>query len=296
MTPETFEVDYDFLADEVSYDPLAETEDEDIDEFPARNPELGSTPEPEPESESETVAVMAPAGTIKPRKKVDTRPAKERIESLFKEMSQRRRILLGLLDFVRIQRSAESLSDEVERLQRYDGSVYNSANYAGMLEAAGAIKKLNDDGTDFDVNVEQEPDIVVIDGIEYLKPTDGKRVCWIITPEGLDFLNSDRPIDRLNALLDREEHYAPIYKRVLAMCADENGCTIAEIGARVDKDPMVQDPRYYGSNFINKLEKCDAVIWENAWKTTSVGREGLARLANVADPYGEQFTAKKDGE
>ena len=68
-----------------------------------------------------------------------------------------------------------------------------------------------------------------------------------------------------------------------------------EIAKRVDKDPLVQNPRYYGNNFVNKLEKCDAVVWEDCWKTTEVGRAGLERLADVVDdnPMG---LAEKAGE
>ena len=292
MTDKPFEVDYDFLADEVGYDPLADTgEDEDIDDFPATAPAV------QLETEADVLHVAAPALAESRKNKpvrVDTRPAKERIEALFKEMAQRRRILLGILTYVQEQRSAESLIDEVERLQRYDASVYTSGNFTAMLERAGAIKKLNADGTDFDAEVEQEPDIVEIDGAEYFKPTDGKRVFWIITPDGQEYLDSDRPIDRLRALFDREPAYLPIYKRVLLMC-DEEGRSMADIAKRIDKDPLVQDPRFFGNNFVNKLEKCDAVVWENQWKTTDVGRAGLELLADVVDdnPMG---LAEKAGE
>ena len=292
----TFTLDFD--VDELGYDPLADTpDDEDIDDFPAASPGVQMASDTDVADAAALHVAAAPLAESRKNKpvRVDTRPAKERIESLFKEMAQRRRILLGLMNYVREQRSAESLVDEVERLQRYDASVYTSANFAVMLERAGAIKKLNADGTDFDPDIEQEPDIVEIDGVEYLKPTDGRRIYWILTPEGLEFLDADRPIDRLNALFDRETVYLPIYKRVLLMCCDEGGHTMPEISKRVDKDPLVQDPRYYGNNFINKLEKCDAVVWEDCWKTTSVGREGLERLADVVDdnPMG---LAKKAGE
>lgn len=267
------EFDFGLEVEGLDYDPLADTGDdeEDVDESEGQQ-----VPTPNQEI-AELQAARA--------QQADTRPASERIEALFKEMAPRRRVMLGLLRFLQEPKSAELLKDEVDRLQEYDYSVYTSANYAKLLERAGAIEKVNPDGSEFDEESEIQPEIVEVDGVGYLKPADGRPIYWVNTEDGQAYLDADAPLERLYQLLEENKTYETIYKRVLQACSVEGGLSIAQINAQVDKDPLVQSPRLFAPHFVDKLEKCDALRWEGKWKTTDIGTLGLERLADVVDDY-----------
>lgn len=267
------EFDFGLDAEGIDYDPLADMGDEDEDD------DSDGQQVPVPNQE------VANAQAAKTAAKKDDQPASERIEELFKEMAPRRRVLLGILRFLQQPQSADALVGEVDRLQEYDYSVYTSANYAKLLERAGAIEKVNADGTPFSNDEEIQPEIVEVDGVEYLKPADGKPVYWANTAAGQEFLDSDKPLERLYELLADNKKYETIYKRILDACTVEGGLAIAEINKKVDKDPLVQKPRLYAPHFVDRLEKCDALRWEGKWMTTDIGKLGLERLADVVDTY-----------
>ena len=66
-----------------------------------------------------------------------------------------------------------------------------------------------------------------------------------------------------------------IYLRVLDMCADNGGTTTPALSAAIDKDPLVQSPRFFAQHFTERLEKAGAVEWDGAWKITDLGRSYL---------------------
>ena len=96
-------------------------------------------------------------------------------------------------------------------------------------------------------------------------------------------LEADKPLERLRALLDEDAAYAPIYQRILRLCAADGGTTTPTINNAVDHDPLVQKPRFYAPHFVDRLEKCDALAWRKAWCITDIGRAGLDMLADVVD-------------
>ena len=124
---------------------------------------------------------------------------------------------------------------------------------------------------------------VVVDGVEYLEAAEPVEVFWRITEPGQAKLDSDKPTERLRALLEEDAAYAVIYKRILALCAAENGAATPVINGKVDNDPLVQKPRLYAPHFVDKLEQCDALEWRKAWFTTETGKQGLEMLADVVD-------------
>lgn len=183
--------------------------------------------------------------------KTDDRTPAERIDDLFKSMAPRRKVLLGILSFVQEPQSAETVNAHVDKLQQDNFSVYTAANLCNLLERAGA--------------------------------TEPVEVFWRITEPGQAKLDSDKPIERLRALLEEDAAYAVIYKRILTLCAAENGATTPTINGKVDNDPLVQKPRLYAPHFVDKLEQCDALEWRKAWFTTETGKQGLEMLADVVD-------------
>lgn len=217
----------------------------------------------------------------------DERTAAERIDALFESMAPRRKVLLGILAYVSGgMKPVAEVNAEVDRLQEDNYSVYSAADLCKLLEGAGAIERVTAEGTPAD-EVETEPKTVVVDGIEYIEAAEPVEIFWQITEDGQAKLDSDKPVDRMRELFERDEKYAVIYKRILTLCAAEGGATTPDINSAVDDDPLVQKPRLYAPHFVDLLEKCDALEWRKAWYTTEVGRAGLEILADVEDAPAE---------
>ena len=247
------------------YDPLAdlETDDENIDESDGQQG-------PHTDYQAKDFRVSPP----------ENRSALQRTEDLFATLAPRRRVLLGILNFLDTPKHSDVLQQKVEELQEHDYSVYTGYNFSLLLNEAGAIQKVNEDGSAFDEEAEQLPDIVEVDGREFFKPTDGKQVFWLITDDGRAYLVADDPFGRLAELIATEPLYQAIYKLVLEFCANEDGRSAQELEALVDNDPFVkgQKPRRYFSSFVKKLEDCEALVWAKKWQTTELGKKGLEML------------------
>lgn len=246
--------------EEMSWDPLADYDEAEEDESEGQ---LG------PHSELHAQVRYAP--------KPEGLPAAERIERLFENLATRRRVMLGILAYVEEPRRADALQAKVDELQAHDKSVYNGFGFSQLLEEAGAIERVAEDGSPYDEEAEQAPDIVEIDGVRFYRPTDGKQVFWRATDEGRAYLRADNPEGRMAALFADQARYRPIYRRVLELCAGE-GCSRMALEAAVEADPLVQDPRRFCSFFTKGLEDVGALTWDGLWKTTTVGACGLALL------------------
>lgn len=258
MTKETFA---DLEADEIEeYDPLDEI-DEEEDELEEGEEFTGKLGEPH------EAAVV----------KVDERPAEERIEDLFKAMAPRRKTLLGILEFCLVQHTVEDVSTRIDELQEFNSSVFTPANLCKLLEDAGAIMRIAEDGTPYN-EIEVEPILIEEDGVEYYEVAEPPQVYYIDTPEGRAYYEADNPLERLKSLLAKDEKYAEVYKIIFDMTSGE-GATMKEIASAIDDLPIVQKPRLYAPHFIDKLEKCDAVEWRKKWNITEVGEEGKVELA-----------------
>lgn len=258
---ESSETEVLFDVDEGGWDPLADFEEMEDDESEGQ---LG------PHSGRYEQVRYAPKPT--------GLTASERIERLFEDLGTRRRIMLGILAYLSEPRRADALQAKVDELQAFDKSVYDGFGFSLLLEEAGAIERVAEDGSPFDEEAEQAPDIVVIDGVRFYKPTDGKQVFWVDTDEGRAYLEADNPRGRMEALFAEQSRYAPIYRRVLELCAAEGGSSRVTLEAAVESDPLVQDPRRYCSFFTKGLEDVGALTWAGSWKTTDVGLQGLGLL------------------
>lgn len=262
MSDSTFDLSFDSELDE--FDPLEDTgADDEGGDYTAIS---SATDAPAQQSEAKT----------------DDRTPAERIDDLFDSMVPRRKVLLGILSFVEEPQTAEAVNARVDKLQQDNFSVYTAANLCSLLERAGAIERVTADGQPAD-ETENEPKTVVVDGVEYLEAAEPVEVFWRITEPGQAKLDSDKPIERLRALLDEDVDYAVIYKRILTLCAAEEGATTPAINGKVDNDPLVQSPRLYAPHFVDKLEQCDALEWRKAWFTTETGKQGLEMLVDVVD-------------
>ena len=64
----------------------------------------------------------------------------------------------------------------------------------------------------------------------------------------------------------------------------------------MDNDPLVQEPRLYASSFVRNLEKCNALCWEDDWKTTEIGAQGLEAIAALSEAETEAELADEGRE
>ncbi|MCD8316606.1 MAG: hypothetical protein LUB61_04305 [Eggerthellaceae bacterium] len=207
--------------------------------------------------------------------KEDTRTPQERISDLFSSLSTRRRILLQILAYLDNPVRNDALNEKVDEFQEYDHAVYSGYDYAIMLERAGAISRVSEDGGPFDEEAEQLPDIVEIDGSKFYKPTDGKQIFWLITQDGQDYLEEDDPKGRFMDLMESDSKYKSLYHDVLDFCNIENGRITSELDDFVKDSPLSHNPFRHFSYFAKKLEDCGLMSWQGTWGVTDLGRQML---------------------
>lgn len=213
------------------------------------------------------------------------RPAQERTRELLAHMAPHRQVLLGALRAATSPVSDDSMRNAVEELRAHKFSVYSPSNICTMLEAAGALERVTEDGTPYERYVPQ-PAIVVVDGEEFFEPTEPPAVYWCITDAGKEALDANDPADRIARQLEREKEFVALYKRVLVLTARDEGATMAQLSGAVDSDPLICEPRrYFVQHFVEALERCECVAWQGAaWKATELGERVLREnLADVAD-------------
>lgn len=264
MDNQDFQGDYDLFldSDDSGYDALADFDDggEEYDE---------SSGQGGPILQNQTSMYYAP--------KQDDLTPEQKIDELFERLAPRRRVLLGILEYVKTPQRADALKQKVEELQTYDASVYDGYDFSRLLHRAEAISKVAEDGSEYDENAEQEPDIVEVDGEQFYKPTDGKQVFWLITEAGQAYLDKDDPYGRLSDLLGKEPEYLHIYKDVLEFCGSA-GRSAEELKTRIEADPVTKKPHRFSTYFVKRLEDAGALIWRGAWHITEVGQKGLDSL------------------
>lgn len=216
------------------------------------------------------------------------RPAEERIRELFNNMNPHRRVLYGVLRALREPVGNNQVGSVIDALRAHKFSVYSTSNICTMLETAGAVRRVLEDGTPYE-DFKPEPKIVVEDGVEYWQAVLAPMPYWQITEAGQAQLDSYHPIEKLEATFAEEAEYLTLYKRVLTLCTADEGVSMKQMSAAVDSDPLVAtEPRnYFVQHFVEALERGEAVAWNGkAWKITEVGRQALAEnLADVVDSY-----------
>lgn len=219
----------------------------------------------------------------KTKKNVDTRTPKERLDDLMHAMQPQRHTVLGILRMCKNRTPVSEVNAFVEETQVYNYSVFSPAAICTMLEAAGGLVRVIEDGTPYD-EVEIAPQTVLDeDGIECIVPGEPPEMFWQTTEDGVALFEAEDPAGRLRARLEADEVFLPAYKRTLQMASTEAGATRDALYDALEPFLGTVKPRVYSPLFVERLSKCDAVEWRGAWFITDLGRECLGQMTDVPD-------------
>ncbi len=204
--------------------------------------------------------------------------AQEAIKSLMDHNPGRRPVLLAIIKMCEGDgMPASRVSEEVDKLQADNLSVYSPMTLCRMLERAGALWLEMPE-----VHEEKED---VEEGVEYLEIKERIDPVWHATEDGLAVCEefSHAPVFH-DIVLDRDAKYLAVYRAVM-LALDERPRTKKEIDDLVDTFEIVKKPRRFGGHFVDILERADAIEWKDrAWQLTDMGRELLPLTA----PEGEE--------
>lgn len=212
----------------------------------------------------------------------DDRSPEERIADLMSSMGLRAATLRRIIALCEQPRRVCDVNEHIDLLQESTYSVFSPANLCALLERSGALRRVREDGSPYDEAELAPRAIVDEDGLEYLEVTQAPQVCWMATPEGLQAVADYEPSAEIWAMLNSDSTYLPIYERVLRLCAQRDGATIAAISQAVDNDPLVQNPRYLGLYFVERLERVGALEWASPWRITQAGAHVLGELSDAS--------------
>ena len=275
---EAFAIDDDF-------DPLA---DLDLDEGERDDAEAGYLP-PIPDADK---SVVPPP--------VELSPA-ERIEKLLAGMPGQQFRLLRAVELCAEPRTLEEAAAALDEAHPSPTSVYSSVQVIQLLERAGALERLEDEGAG-DAPAEGEEDRAteamgesadadiapsaaedgeaLAEGEEpegdFISVTPAPPCRYQATQAGFDAIAAHVNEDRIVQKIVEEKRYLPIFQRVLEMAAREGGCPTKELDAAVDDDPLCAEPRRFCGFFRGKLEGTGAIEWRGTWAITDLGRSVLA--------------------
>ncbi|MBQ9954769.1 MAG: hypothetical protein IJO87_05000 [Eggerthellaceae bacterium] len=269
------EADFGFGFDE--YDPLEDLGEDDGGESNLEDllDENGVEPEYAPDIASNLSA--APATTVAASK--ENQPPEKRIAQLMENMGLRSSTLRKIIAYCETPRSAANVNAKADELQANVYSVFTAANLCALLENAGAIKRITEDGTPYEEVVIEPRTVVDENGIEYLEATDAPDVYWISTEPGMEAVEADRPGERTRALLLEDAGYLSVYRRILELCSTDGGASVMALNAAIEQESLVPDRKYTVSHFVELLEDAGAVEWRKPWFTTEAGLEVLSEMA-----------------
>ena len=236
----------------------------------------------------------------------------ERLAKLVDTMPGQTKMLMRILDFCRERRSVEEVLAAVAGWQKLNFSVYEPAVLCGLLEKAGGLDHVNEDGTPYvqpdegstssttledaqDATDEKSADQAgaapageseLGEGPEGEEPSDEdfddscaepepqRPSFWVTTQDGLDLVAEHNPRAHVAQMLEDEAYYMPVYRELLEKLAD-GPMTKKEIDVIVRANPASESPRRLGGYFVDRLERIEAIEWTGAWSITEIGRELL---------------------
>ena len=217
------------------------------------------------------------------------RPAIERTRELFGYMRPQRIVLLGIIKAAAEPISNTDIAVEIERLKSHKFSVYSPTNLCTMLEQAGSLDRVTAEGEPY-AEKTPEPEIVIVDGIEYYKPTYPEEVYWVASEAGNTVLGENDPLERAGRLFESEKEFRPIYKSVLELLIEFDGAAMTALSGAIDSIPAIATPRrFFVQHFVENLERCEAAEWDGStWKATELGKQLLEK--NLADVESAEIT------
>ena len=246
----------------------------------------------------------APAA-VTPALEGDGRPDDDarRLAKLFESMPTRRKVLLGVLDLCREPRPAEGFDERVDELQERNQSVFSGATLLTLLQQAGGLRRINEDGSPYEAAEErgegegaccedgprgggeipasgggQGQDGTAApeeDEVQFLQVEMPAPTFWVTTEAGLAALQADDPRARMDRLFEEDAEFLPVYRELLEALAD-GPMTKPQIDVIVKASPLCAGGRRLGGYFVDRLEKVDAIEWVGSWSLTPLGREALA--------------------
>lgn len=263
MLQEALDEEFD-LDDE--FDPL-EVSDEDIDqeEMEDENP-YDTVDYPTMRNMPETMrrdAVYSPARQGS---------ARNAILELIDHNPARRPVLLGIIGFCGLEgKPASAVTEEVERLQKDNRSVYEPMTLCRMLERAGAME------LEMPEVSEEKEDVEA--GVEYLEIKEQVDPVWHATEVGLEIRDElTQGAAFREVILDHDRKYLEVYRAVMELLV-EGPRSKNEIEELVDTFEIVKNPRRFGGHFIDMLERTDAIEWKDrSWQITDLGRTLLPQM------------------
>ena len=205
----------------------------------------------------------------------------ERIARLFDNMYPYRNTLLHIVAACRDACAYESLSRQVDDLQRGAWSVYDADNYLQMLGEAGALEKVTAEGEPYG-DVAMGPVEVEENGRRFLKVVEPPTVYWRATAAGLRAVeqhDSEREMARLFA-----EHpdFHRAFSVLLDLCAREGGADIKTLKDAINNRPEMIAANKTAQFLLEYLLNADAVFFDagvGGWRTNEAGNLARKMLA-----------------
>ena len=209
----------------------------------------------------------------------DDRPAELRIADLFDSLPGCRGVLLGIVEACREQRLEQDVVDIVDGLQEAHHSVYSGFAFCRMLEKAGALEHVRENGDPYHEESLQ-PITIVEDGVEYIQAAEPPASFWRSTADGLAFAEADDPGKRAQDVVRGDEAYASIYKFILEECS-QGSASGKDLSAVIDAHPLTQEPRLFAMHFIKKLEDVGVIEWNGTWSVPDKAAVSLGWLDDI---------------
>lgn len=206
----------------------------------------------------------------------DTRPASVRIAELLDRLGSQRVTCLGILGACAEPASYERVREVVEEAQRGNASVFDAGRLCSLLQRAGALERVDEQGLPYDPDEMLEE---VSDGdARYLRASAEQDAYWLATPEGLAAIPSVNHSTELASLLEADALYLPIYRGILDMASREEGVKAPALMATLDRDPLLQRPKRSCTLFVQRLHDVSALEWRGAWFATELGAQALRKI------------------
>ena len=213
----------------------------------------------------------------------DRRTPQKKLEDLMRDMASHRKVFLSILAFCAERQPVAAVNKMCAATLENVPSVYSPANLTNLLERNEGLMLVTRDGTPFS-ELDLEPEKIIENGVAYIKPQKLPEGFWQTTEAGAYMVERNDPLARARQMLEEQERYAPIYARVLEMCACGQGAATQDIEEEVNGDSLLENPRLLAPYFLDQLEKAEAVEWRKRWYATDLGLEVLASIvANDAE-------------